>query len=238
MNRSIRAVQAALHCIKKAIKSQHLMSRPKVVVVSDTPTLVESIMPNISEFAQVLYFDYEKFKGKIFEGLPKKDFRVKDWGPAPRWVAFVDFFLASRAKYAVVSGAHRRVGTTYAQLIAALAATRNLGANSSGSSFSFLSSFQSTMLTEGLKNQIGWGHVWNRYAGPLSCHNQTNQCAFTPLLPPGWWDGLRQSPIPKDINRLAAYGIRLSALGTVDSDSLQNHCNSRKNVERTITFNS
>jgi len=52
---------------------------------------------------------------------------VKDWGPAPRWVAFVDFFLASRAKYAVVSGAHRRVGTTYAQLIAALAATRNLG---------------------------------------------------------------------------------------------------------------
>lgn len=109
------------------------------------------------------------------------------------------------------------------------------GANSS-SSFSFLSSFHSNMLTGGLKNQIGWGHVWNRYAGPLSCHNQTNQCAFTPLLPPGWWDGLMQSPIPKDINRLAAYGIRLSSLGTVDSDSLQNHCNSRKNVERTITF--
>ncbi|XP_022632590.1 uncharacterized protein LOC106780129 isoform X2 [Vigna radiata var. radiata] len=126
MNRSIRAVQAALHCIKKAIESQHLMSRPKVVVVSDTPTLVESIVPNISEFAQVIYFDYKKFKGNAFEDLPKKDFRVKDWGPAPRWVAFVDFFLASRAKYAVVSGAHRRVGTTYAQLIAALAATRNL----------------------------------------------------------------------------------------------------------------
>jgi len=78
-------------------------------------------------FDQVLYFDYGKFKGNVFEDLPKKDFRVKDWGPAPRWVAFVDFFLASRAKYAVVSGAHRRVGTTYAQLIAALAATRNLG---------------------------------------------------------------------------------------------------------------
>lgn len=54
-------------------------------------------------------------------------FRVKDWGPAPRWVAFVDFFLASRAKHAVVSGAHRRVGTTYAQLIAALAAAHQLG---------------------------------------------------------------------------------------------------------------
>lgn len=55
------------------------------------------------------------------------EFRAKDWGPAPRWVAFVDFFLASRAKHAVVSGAHRRVGTTYAQLIAALAAANNLG---------------------------------------------------------------------------------------------------------------
>lgn len=56
----------------------------------------------------------------------KLDFRVKDWGPSPRWVAFVDFFLASRAKHAVISGAHRRVGTTYAQLIAALAAAHNL----------------------------------------------------------------------------------------------------------------
>lgn len=52
---------------------------------------------------------------------------MKDWGPAPRWVAFVDFFLASRAKHAVVSGAHRRIGTTYAQLIAALAAANSLG---------------------------------------------------------------------------------------------------------------
>lgn len=52
---------------------------------------------------------------------------MEDWGPAPRWVAFVDFFLASRAKHAVISGAHRRVGTTYAQLIAALAAAYRLG---------------------------------------------------------------------------------------------------------------
>ncbi|XP_027350766.1 uncharacterized protein LOC113861878 [Abrus precatorius] len=237
MNRSIRAVQSALRCIKKAIESQHLISRPKVVVVSDTPSLVKSIAANISEFAEVLHFDYEKFKGNIFEGLPKLDFRVKDWGPAPRWVAFVDFFLASRARFAVVSGAHRRVGTTYAQLIAALAAANNLGDNSSGSSFSFLSSFQGNLLTEGLKNQIGWGHVWNRYAGPLSCRHQANQCAFTPLLPPAWWDGLWQSPIPRDINRLASYGIRLSGSGTVDYNSLQNFCNSRKNVERTITFN-
>lgn len=63
----------------------------------------------------------------MFDGLPKSDFREKDWGPAPRWVAFVDFFLASRARHGVVSVAHRRVGTTYAQLIAALAAAHNLG---------------------------------------------------------------------------------------------------------------
>jgi hypothetical protein len=49
------------------------------------------------------------------------DFREKDWGPAPRLVSFINFFLASRAKHAVVSGAHCRVGATYAQLIAALA---------------------------------------------------------------------------------------------------------------------
>lgn len=79
---------------------------------------------------QVLHFDYEHFNGNIsgnVNGLPNLNFRVKDWGPAPRWVAFVDFFLASRAKHAIVSGAHRRVGTTYAQLIAALAAAHRLG---------------------------------------------------------------------------------------------------------------
>jgi hypothetical protein len=55
------------------------------------------------------------------------DFRSRDWGSAPRWAAFVDFFIAARARYAVVTGAHRRVGTTYAQLIAALAAANRHG---------------------------------------------------------------------------------------------------------------
>jgi hypothetical protein len=79
---------------------------------------------------QVLHFDYKHFQGNISRAVNTSrslEFRVKDWGPAPRWVAFVDFFLASRAKHAVVSGAHRRVGTTYAQLIAALAAANHLG---------------------------------------------------------------------------------------------------------------
>jgi len=38
-------------------------------------------------FDEFIYFDYEKFKGKMLEGLAKKDF-------------------ASSAKHGVVSGAH------------------------------------------------------------------------------------------------------------------------------------
>ncbi|KAM6557814.1 hypothetical protein CsatB_004833 [Cannabis sativa] len=237
MNKSVRAVQAALNCITKAIHNLNTTSRPRVVVVSDTPSLVKSITPDISKIAEVLHFNYENFRGNVsmhvnrFQG---PDFRVKDWGPAPRWVAFVDFFLASRAKHAVVSGAHRRVGTTYAQLIAALAAANSLGDNSTSSSFYFLSSFQRNLLREGLRFQIGWGHVWNRYAGLLSCHHQPNQCALTPLLPPAWWDGIWQSPLPRDVHKLEDFGVQLSGFGTIDETHLQNFCNSRKSVVKTI----
>ncbi|KAM1918588.1 hypothetical protein FF1_023216 [Malus domestica] len=239
MNKSVRAAQAALNCIKKSMHNLGKSPRPRVVLVSDNPSLVKSITPNISKFAEVIHFDYELFKGNISDGrkgLHSLDFRVKDWGPAPRWVASVDFFLASRAKHAVVSGAHRRVGTTYAQLIAALAAANNLGNDPTGSSFAFLSSFQGDLLREGLRFQIGWGHVWNRFAGPLSCHSQPNQCAFTPLLPPAWWDGLWQSPLPRDIKRLAEYGIELSGFGTIDENHLRSFCSSRKVVVKTIPF--
>ncbi|KAK9271969.1 hypothetical protein L1049_002336 [Liquidambar formosana] len=234
MNRSVRAASAALDCIRKAMRNLHQVSRPRVVLVSDTPSLIKDITPIVNEFAEVLHFDYELFKGNTsieVNGLQNLDFRVKDWGPAPRWVAFVDFFLASRAKHAVVSGAHRRIGTTYAQLIAALAAAHKLGENSStGSSFSFFSSFHSNLLSEGLKNQVGWGHVWSRFAGPLSCQNQSNQCALTPLLPPAWWDGLWQSPIPRDIRKMEAYGIQLSGFGTFDENYLRSFCDSKKNA--------
>lgn len=231
MNRSVRALQAALNCLKKAMQALQV-ARPKVVVVSDTPSFINTIQPVIEEFAEVLHFDYELFRGNLsLENSQTHilDFRIKDWGPAPRWVAFVDFFLASRAKHAVISGAHRRVGTTYAQLIAALAAAHNLDENLNTSpNFSFLSSFQSNLLISGLSNQIGWGHAWNRFAGPLSCHGQASQCAHTPLLPPAWWDGIWQSPIPRDIRRLEAYGVRLSSLGTIDGEYLQSFCRSRK----------
>ncbi|XP_058179396.1 uncharacterized protein LOC131298109 isoform X2 [Rhododendron vialii] len=235
-NRSLRAAQAALNCIRKAIDNLQLKSRPKVVLVSDTPSLITDVASNISEFAEVVHFDYELFKGNISgksgAGL---DFRHTDWGPAPRWVAFVDFFLAAHAKHAVVSGAHRRVGTTFAQLIAALAAAHQpVGNSSTGASLWFFSSFQTNLLSEGLGNQVGWGHAWNRFAGPLSCHNQSTQCALTPLLPPAWWDGLWQSPTPRDVQRMKAYGIQLSGFGTFDESRLQSFCNSRKNVLRTV----
>ncbi|XP_021727520.1 uncharacterized protein LOC110694666 [Chenopodium quinoa] len=233
-SRSMWPVQAALSCIRKAMENFEQVARPKVVVVSDTPSFISTIKPGLQELAEVLHFDYKHFRRNISleasrsHALP---FRAKDWGPAPRWVAFVDFFLASRAKYAVVSGANRRVGTTYAQLIAALAAARNLDEiSNTNPSFSFLSSFHSNMLRNGLTNQIGWGHAWNRFAGPLSCHGQPKQCAYTPLLPPGWWDGIWQSPITRDIRRLKMYGVRLSGLGTIDEEHLQSYCRLKKNT--------
>ncbi|XP_049383248.1 uncharacterized protein LOC125847645 [Solanum stenotomum] len=238
MNRSIRAVQAAFSCIRKSVENLKLMSKPRIILVSDNPSLVKDIAPDLNQFAEVLHFDFKHFEGNISgnSNFHTLDFRTKDWGTAPRWVAFVDFFLASRAKHAVISGAHRRVGTTFAQLVAALAAANSLeeDRSSAGSNFTFLSSFQSNLLREGLKNQIGWGHVWNRFAGTLSCHNQSKQCARTPILPPAWWDGLWQSPIPRDVNRMEAYGIHLSGFGTFDDNQLHSFCSSRKKPVLTI----
>ncbi|KAH0770866.1 hypothetical protein KY290_014847 [Solanum tuberosum] len=235
MNRSIRAVQAAFSCIRKSVENLKLMSKPRIILVSDNPSLVKDIAPDLNQFAEVLHFDFKHFEGNISgnSNFHTLDFRTKDWGTAPRWVAFVDFFLASRAKHAVISGAHRRVGTTFAQLVAALAAANSLE-ESAGSNFTFLSSFQSNLLREGLKNQIGWGHVWNRFAGTLSCHSQSKQCARTPILPPAWWDGLWQSPIPRDVNRMEAYGIHLSGFGTFDDNQLHSFCSSRKKPVLTI----
>ncbi|XAR58309.1 hypothetical protein NMG60_11026755 [Bertholletia excelsa] len=239
MNKSVRAIQAALKCMGKAMDYLQLQSKPKVVLVSDTPSIGNDVAQLLNGLAEVHRFNYELFKGNISgKGeVPSSDFRVKDWGPAPRWVAFVDFFLAARARHAVISGAHRRVGTTYAQLMVALAAAYRLADNSSASSrFLFFSSFQSSLLSEGLANQSGWGHAWSRFGGPLSCRNQPAQCALTPLLPPAWWDGLWQSPIQKDIEKMQLYGIQLSGFGTFDDSYLQSFCNFKKKVVRTVTL--
>uniref|UniRef100_A0A0E0BJD6 Uncharacterized protein n=1 Tax=Oryza glumipatula TaxID=40148 RepID=A0A0E0BJD6_9ORYZ len=231
-NRPVRARKAAVNCIKRAIEICHLKGTPRVAVISDTPGFAKDIKQDISEFAEVIYFDHKKFSRSFdleITGSEKAlDFRSRDWGSAPRWAAFVDFFLASQARYAVVTGAHRRVGTTYAQLIAALAAANRFGRESSGTNFTFLSSVHSNLLVDGLSSQGGWGHIWNRYAGPLSCQHQQHQCALTPLLAPAWWDGQWQSPIPRDVRRLLEYGVRLSNTGEVDERHLMSYCRSRK----------
>uniref|UniRef100_A0A0E0MFQ3 Uncharacterized protein n=1 Tax=Oryza punctata TaxID=4537 RepID=A0A0E0MFQ3_ORYPU len=210
-NRPVRARKAAVNCIKRAIEICHLKGTPRVAVISDTPGFAKDIKQDISWFAEVIYFDHKKFSRSFdleITGSDKAlDFRSRDWGSAPRWAAFVDFFLASQARYAVVTGAHRR---------------------SSGTNFTFLSSIHSNLLVDGLSSQVGWGHIWNRYAGPLSCQRQQHQCALTPLLAPAWWDGQWQSPISRDVRRLLEYGVRLSNTGGVDERHLMSYCRSRK----------
>ncbi|KAH9328760.1 hypothetical protein KI387_000868, partial [Taxus chinensis] len=243
-SRSKRALYAAVSCIERSLHELSLKNaRPRVVLVTDTPLVVRLIKHNLKDFAEVLHFDYNLYRSQngsdimstTYLQLPQM--RAKDWGPMPRWVAFVDFFLAARATRAIISGAHRRVATTYAQLIAAMAAANKLHITlASPVNFSFYSSFQSTLLVDGLGNQIGWGHAWNRFGGKLSCHNQTDQCALTPLFPPGLWDGLWQSPIRRDIHRLNNFGVHLNETGEFPETSLLSFCKSRKVPMNIVTL--
>lgn len=52
--RSVRARQAALDCVKKTIHDISMISRPKMVLVTDTPSLVKDIVPILEEFAEVI----------------------------------------------------------------------------------------------------------------------------------------------------------------------------------------
>ncbi|XP_057832157.2 uncharacterized protein LOC131042848 isoform X2 [Cryptomeria japonica] len=243
-SRSKRALYAAVNCFQRSLHELSLKdAKPRVVLVTDTPSVVGHIKNRLKEYAEVLHFDYKSYASKNVSNILSTNYlqlpqmRAKDWGPMPRWVAFVDFFLASRATRAVISGAHRRVATTYAQLIAAMAAANKLDRTLAHPlNFSFYSSFQSTLLVEGLGNQIGWGHAWNRFGGQLSCHNQTDQCALTPLLPPGLWDGPWQSPIRRDIHRLNNFGVHLTEKGEFSETKLLSFCKSRKVPVNTVTL--
>ncbi|KAF8652225.1 hypothetical protein HU200_062860 [Digitaria exilis] len=171
-SRPVEARQAAATCIKRAMQICRIQGTPRVALVSDTPSFVQEIKSDISEFAEVIYFDYELFANGsdlMFRNDMPLNFRLTDWGPAPRWAAIVDFFLASRARCAVITGAHPRVGTTYAQLIAAVAAANTYGQEHSGANFTLLSSIHSSLLVHGLLTQVGRSHIWDTYAGPLSC---------------------------------------------------------------------
>lgn len=52
--RPARAVTAALNCIKKSLLNDSgYLSRPRIVIVSDTPSIVNDITPKVQEFAEV-----------------------------------------------------------------------------------------------------------------------------------------------------------------------------------------
>ncbi|KAH9312177.1 hypothetical protein KI387_027212, partial [Taxus chinensis] len=130
---SKRALYAAVSCIERSLHELSLKNaKPRVVLVTDTPAVVRHIKDNLKDFAEVLHFNYNLYRSQngsdimstTYLQLPQM--RAKDWGPMPRWVAFVDFFLATCATRAIISGAHRRVATTYAQLIVAMAAANKL----------------------------------------------------------------------------------------------------------------
>lgn len=54
--RPVRAVKAALDCIEKALmRNCHQGSRPRVVLVSDTPSLVNDLTPKLQQFAEVKF---------------------------------------------------------------------------------------------------------------------------------------------------------------------------------------
>jgi hypothetical protein len=61
LTRPVRARKAAVNCIKRAIEICHLKGTPRVAVISDTPGFAKDIKQDISEFAEVIYFDHKKF---------------------------------------------------------------------------------------------------------------------------------------------------------------------------------
>jgi hypothetical protein len=189
----------------------HRRQQQRVVVVSDTPAIYPEIKRLLGQSVEVIQFNYVAYLNaarnlsdvmSLHKGEPPRN-RIKDWGGMPRWVAVVDFFLAARARVAVVSGAYRRVSTTYAQLVAALAAANSLDESEESSHPSvYYSSFQQSLVVQGLASQAGWGYSWRPFGGRLGCKDQVTQCAATALLPYAWWDAPWQSPLPRDFHRL------------------------------------
>lgn len=51
-SRSVRPLRAVINCLGKAINRLGI-SKPRVVIVSDTPSVVKAIEPNISAIAEV-----------------------------------------------------------------------------------------------------------------------------------------------------------------------------------------
>lgn len=50
----MRAKNAALNCVRKALQNhQYQIIKPRIVLVSDTPSFIEDIMPSLMEFSDV-----------------------------------------------------------------------------------------------------------------------------------------------------------------------------------------
>ncbi|KAG0601115.1 hypothetical protein M758_11G085000 [Ceratodon purpureus] len=238
------AAATCINRIRRILNPSQLSSarRPRVVVVTDTPAIIPELQKSLGQTVEVIHFNYLAFakqktnRSEIFNlnyGMPAHN-RLRDWGAMPRWVAMVDFFLAARARTAVISGAYRRVSTTYAQFVAALASANTLDEEDpSRPACVYYSSLQSPLLTSGLASQSGWGHTWRPFGGKLGCRNQPTQCAQTALMPYAWWDAPWQSPISADLRKMRSL-TGLDAMGQVSERAMDQYCTAarRKPVVR------
>ncbi|KAI4375215.1 hypothetical protein MLD38_013112 [Melastoma candidum] len=172
MKRSVPAALASLNCIRRVVNNLHL-----------------------SKGEGVLHFDYNHSLAiYLFEWITSKcqtsEVRIGDLPLAglhlwtSSWHRVQNMLLLPE----LTDG----VGTTYAQLVASLAAANSIG--------------------------------------PLSCRGQPQQCCIHASSHPGLVGRPLESQYPSDIRRLAAYGVTLSSLGTVDEDALSSFCRGRKGV--------
>jgi hypothetical protein len=236
-NRSLEAPTAAAACLQGI--QQMPGKKQRVVVISDTPEVYNDLNRLLQNNAELIRFDYKEYLNTfknlsvvmgLHYGQPPRS-KMRDWGEMPRWVSLVDFFLASRARVAVISAASERICTTYAQLVGSLAAASTLD---DPVPCALYSSFQRDLVAQGLMKQSGWGHAWRTFGGKLGCKNQPPQCARTPLLPYAWWDAPWQSPTSRDIHILRNMGIEIDDVGNIDERTLDGFCGWHLKIKPTV----
>ncbi|KAG0612210.1 hypothetical protein M758_6G010300 [Ceratodon purpureus] len=244
-NRSLEAPTAASDCLLHILQGMEEMPRKKqrVVIISDTPEVFNDINQQLGETMELIRFDYKEYLNtfknlsavmSLHYGQPPRS-KLRDWGEMPRWVSLVDFFLAARAKVAVISAASERICTTYAQLVGSLAAASTLSEDPNAlPPCALFSSFHPDLVAQGLMKQSGWGHAWRTFGGRLGCKNQAAQCARTPLLPYAWWDAPWQSPIKRDIYIMRGMGIEVDEVGTISEETLDRFCESHERLKPTV----
>lgn len=232
-----KAITAANLCIqqifektKKRVKMFEKRS-PRIAILADTPSSYPRLEKVLSMFARVVRFDFEGFvkenpnlKTMNFKTFKVPEERSADWGPLPRWVAIVDFFLAARSRFGVFSGAGQRVASTFVQLAAAYGGASRLNSDGSSNGYQFYSSFHAGLLVRGLRKQSGRGHGWHTFGGPLSCHKQERQCSLTSLLPYAWWDAPWQSPLKVQVKSLRSIRFNVTAEGRVTRRTVERFC--------------